>query len=81
MRVAWFCLAALTACAHGNAGDVDAQSDTTIVTIDAQFCNNLPCDAIYVARSGNDAAAGTKTAPVKTINVGITKAAAASPPL
>ncbi|HEY5927608.1 MAG TPA: hypothetical protein VIV11_38250 [Kofleriaceae bacterium] len=84
MRVAWFCVAALTAaCAKGgNAGDVDGgnTADTTIVTIDALFCNNLPCDAIYVSRSGNDTAAGTKTAPLKTISVGIAKAAANTPP-
>jgi hypothetical protein len=80
MRVAWFCLAALTACARGNSGTVDASVDTTIVTIDAQFCNNLPCDAIYVSRAGNDGAAGTKDTPVKTINVGITKAAGWNPP-
>ena len=73
MRVAWVCVAA-AACAHGGSGaDIDANGgggDGTVVTIDAQFCNNLPCDAIYVTRSGNDAAAGSKTAPVKTIDVG-----------
>ena len=29
---------------------------------DAQSCGNLPCDAIYVARAGNDTAAGTRCA-------------------
>jgi len=82
MRIA--CLgvvAILAACAHGNSGDVDAGADAWGgPTVDALSCNNLPCDAIYVSRAGSDAAAGTKAAPVKTINVAIMKALAFNPP-
>ncbi len=82
MRVAWFCLAAATAaCAHGNGDNPDAGADARFVTIDAPSCNDLPCDAIYVSPAGNDSSAGTKETPVKTINVGITKAAGWNPPL
>src|SRR5262245_35641640 len=74
-------VAVLAACAHGNSGEPDAMGDAWGgPTQDAQNCNLLPCNAIYVARTGNDSAGGTKTAPVKTINAGITKALAFSPP-
>ena len=43
------------------------------------MCDAL-CSAVYVARGGSDAAAGTKTAPVATIARGIALAKAASPP-
>src|SRR5262245_30832050 len=79
MRVAWMCLAA-AACAHGNSGEPDAAIDAKIVTIDAQSCNNLPCEAFYVSPSGNDSAAGTKETPLKTINAAIVKATGWSPP-
>ncbi|HSD86430.1 MAG TPA: hypothetical protein VLB44_02910, partial [Kofleriaceae bacterium] len=82
MRRALIWLAA-AACASGGTGTVDGNGGgaDTGATIDAQSCNGLPCDAIYVSRTGNDAAAGTKTAPVKTIGVGITKAANVVPPI
>jgi len=73
--------AVLVGCAHGshNSGDVDAAPDTPIL-VDSG-CGALPCEAIYVAPSGSDAAAGTKDAPVMTIAAGIAKAAAAAPAL
>ncbi|MBA3459618.1 MAG: hypothetical protein H0T46_06640, partial [Deltaproteobacteria bacterium] len=70
-------------CASGkSASDVDASE----AVIDAfvmpdSSCGALPCDAIHVSRSGNDTAAGTKTAPMKSINAAITKASTAVPPL
>ncbi|MCV4691173.1 DUF1565 domain-containing protein, partial [Escherichia coli] len=56
--------------------------DALIVGIDAATCggNMLPCNAIYVSRSGNDAAAGTKMAPMKSIPAAIAKAAMSNPP-
>jgi hypothetical protein len=80
MRFAVLVAVALVACAHGNpgnGGDVDAAPDTPPPPDSA--CGSLPCDAIYVASSGSDTAAGTKDAPVLTIGAGIAKAAAASP--
>jgi len=69
----------LVGCAHGkpNNDGVDAAPDTPVV-VDSG-CGMLPCQAIYVAPSGSDTAAGTKDAPVQTISAGITKAAAAVP--
>src|SRR4051794_7957488 len=80
------CLLALAACAHGSNGDVDAAvgggSDSTVEVPPDSGCGALPCEAIYVARTGgSDTNAGTKQAPLKTIGAGITKAAAANPPL
>lgn len=41
-------------------------------------CDRL-CTGIFVAPNGNDGAAGTKTAPLRTIGAGITKAASIAP--
>lgn len=50
MKAAWFGLATgLAACAHGNAGDVDAGADTTIVTIDAPFYSRSEPSRRYAA--------------------------------
>ncbi|MBA3391410.1 MAG: hypothetical protein H0T89_02145, partial [Deltaproteobacteria bacterium] len=85
MRIAIFVAVALLAgCASGgppgNTGDVDASvGGDGASTPDAQTCDGpmqLPCGAVYVAKSGNDSAAGTKAAPLKTIAVGIAKAGA-----
>ena len=40
--------------------------------------DQLPCDGIYVARNGDDAAPGTRGLPVKTIAAGVAKAKATS---
>jgi hypothetical protein len=80
MRFALLVAVVLVGCAHGNPttnGDVDATPDTPTST--GPDCGALPCNAIYVAPSGNDAGAGTKEAPVLTIMAGIAKAAAARP--
>ena len=84
MRVACVCAAlALAACAKGgNGATVDATGGPLVdAGPDAPSCNDLPCEAIYVARSGSDAAAGTKEAPLQTISGGIVKAAGSTPPL
>jgi len=79
MRFGMLVAVALVGCAHGkpNNGDVDAAPDTPVV-VDSG-CGALPCQAIYVAPSGSDTAAGTKDAPVQTIAAGLAKAAAAAP--
>jgi len=78
---------AFAGCAKGGAaGAVDAKpsgadaADAPVVGPDASTCGGLPCDAIYVARRGSDAAAGSKDAPLLTIGAAINKAKAASPP-
>ena len=81
MRVAWFCLAAATACAHGSSDNADPAADARLVTIDAPSCDGLPCDAIYVSRAGNDAAAGTRETPLQSINAAITMASGWNPPM
>jgi hypothetical protein len=86
MRHAWTSLvvACLAACANGGSANVDSGtgSDAFVNTIDAATCGTdmLPCSAIYVAPNGNDTAAGTQAAPMKTIPAAITKAAMANPP-
>lgn len=74
----------ITSCAKGgSAGQVDADVvvvDAPIAGPDAPGCNGLPCDAIYVARRGNNNNAGSKDAPVLTISAGILKAKASNPP-
>src|SRR5215510_5290496 len=75
MRAGVLVAVALVGCAHGsNNNDVDAAPDTAAV----DPCGGLPCQAIYVAPSGADAAAGTKDAPARTIGAGIAKAAEGS---
>ena len=67
MRFAVLAVVVLVGCAHGNPsqGDVDASPDSPPTTV--PDCDGLPCDAIYVAPAGSDAAAGTKDAPILTI--------------
>jgi hypothetical protein len=84
MRLAPLWLAALAACAHGNSGSPDASgggADSPAGTDSADpGCDGMPCDAVYVSKSGNDNESGTKTDPVKSIGAGIAKAAAHTPP-
>nr|MBA3818892.1 hypothetical protein [Deltaproteobacteria bacterium] len=87
MRFAIGFAVALAGCASsGQSGtDVDAQpgGDASIVRPDAGLCGGIdqvPCGGIYVAKTGNDTAAGTQLAPVKTIGAGIAKAGAAQLP-
>src|SRR5260221_4587062 len=76
---------AIAGCAHGSEGNPDAPGsgvhDSGPVGPDAQFCGTLPCDAVYVATTGNDGNAGTKMSPVKTITAGVHKAGLANPKL
>jgi hypothetical protein len=80
MRFAVLVAVVLVGCAHGNPGqgNVDASPDSATTVPE---CDGLPCQAIYVAPAGSDAAAGTKDAPILTIAAGLTKAAAARPVL
>src|SRR6185312_8041209 len=73
--------AVLAACAHGNDGSaIDAAIDAPGATQDSDMsCGGLPCDAIYVAPSGNDTGTGTRSDPLKTIGAAVTKAAARVP--
>jgi hypothetical protein len=72
----------LLGCASGrSSGDtVDATDGSDTGPAPDSGCGALPCDGIYVANNGNDSAAGTKQAPLKTITAGIAKAAATTPP-
>jgi len=72
MRAGVIIAVALAAgCSHGNNHDaVDAAPDTVV-----DPCAGLPCPAIYVASGGDDAAAGTRDAPARTIGAGVAKAA------
>src|SRR5688572_26715125 len=84
MTRAWIWLAA-AACARGGSGTEDGSTgnvDAQIVTtIDAPGCGALPCDALYVSRSGSDTAAGTKQAPMKSIAAAVIKASQSAPAL
>src|ERR1700733_13661721 len=75
---------ALVACAHGNetfdAGNGGGDGEMGPAPVDAE-CGTLPCVAVYVAGSGNDASTGTRTMPLKTIAAGIAMAAQVNPPL
>ena len=82
MRLGLLVALSVFGCASGNSGSPDTGGGP----IDAYVmpdsgCGALPCDAIYVARSGNDTAAGTKMAPMKSIAAAITRASASMPPL
>ncbi|MBC7975319.1 MAG: DUF1565 domain-containing protein, partial [Myxococcales bacterium] len=89
MRFAVLVAVVLGACANGNrdtpdagvptdaGNDASAPSDAPVVVIPA--CGDVTCDVVFVALSGDDGAAGTKAAPVRTIAAAITKAAAANP--
>jgi hypothetical protein len=81
MRFAPLWLAVLAACAHGkDAGTVDAGEDAPASTQDSDTsCGGLQCDAVYVSKTGNDSAQGTRADPLKTINAGIAKASARMP--
>lgn len=70
---------ALVACANAKTqGGPDASSGggDGPRPVDAPSCGGieLPCAAVYVARSGNDSAPGTREAPLKTIGAAIAKA-------
>src|ERR1044071_6857457 len=81
MRSWMWVACALVGCASGRAGEVDAGPGQEAGP-DAPLCgqiDQLPCDAVYVAKSGNDASPGTKEQPVKTIAVAISLAGQASP--
>src|SRR5258706_15776886 len=79
-RWAWLLAAALAGCAHGGQANDDANHGIidTYFGIDAAFCGNLPCEAIYVATTGSDTADGTKISPLKTISAGVRKAGMSS---
>lgn len=84
MRFAVFTAVALVGSACGDnlhgtpdAGGINATLDAPSGT--APPCNGLPCTAVFVAPTGDDHAAGTQAAPLKTITAGITKAAAQTP--
>jgi hypothetical protein len=76
MRTAALVAISLVACAHGRDGDApdaSVEPDAAIV-IPGTSCDGLPCDALYVAPTGDDAAVGSKAAPMKTITAAITLA-------
>lgn len=84
MRIAPLWLAVLAACAHGkDAGAVDSgtDDDAPLAQDSDTTCGGLPCDAIYVSKTGNDSATGTRADPLKTIGAGIAKAATRTPPV
>jgi hypothetical protein len=81
MRIAMSVVVALAGCASGNKGnpnDVDASPGIDgVMEPDAANCGGamqLPCDGVYVTKTGSDAAAGTKGAPLRSIAAAITKA-------
>ena len=81
MRIAGLIAVALAGCASGGKGDAtpDAAAGTDAPSSDAATCggaDQLPCDAVFVAKNGNDAAAGSKELPLKTISAAIAKAVA-----
>ncbi len=82
MRLAIFGALVLAACASGKSGsDVDASSGSADAYVAPDSaCGALPCDAVYVARSGADNAPGTEGSPMKTISAAVTKAATFTPP-
>ena len=73
---------ALVACASGrSASDVDASNGSAdAFVMPDSACGSLPCDAVYVARSGADNAPGTQQSPMKTIAGAVAKAATFTPP-
>src|SRR5690606_5575084 len=81
MRSLGLAAAVLAACASGKSESVDAGDPITDAAppIDSA-CGALPCDAIYVERSGVDSAPGTRAAPMKTISAAIAKAAGMATP-
>ena len=80
----WLCLIALVGCASGKAAsDVDGGPDIG-PRVDAGSCGEpgqLPCNAVFVAKSGSDSANGTKLEPLKTISAAIAKAGTLSLPV
>lgn len=81
MRLGVLVALSVAACASGNTASPDTSVPVDAYVMPDSACGALPCEAIYVARSGNDTAIGDKTAPLKTIAAGITKASASTPPL
>ncbi len=82
MRLEVLVALSFVGCASGNTASPDSgggPSDAYVMPDSG--CGALPCEAIYVARSGSDSGAGTKLAPLKTISAAITKASASLPPL
>jgi hypothetical protein len=72
---------AFLGCAHGASSEgADGGPVDSTAGMPDSACGTLPCEAIYVNKSGgNDSAAGTQQAPMKTIGAAITKAAATTP--
>ncbi|HET9625447.1 MAG TPA: hypothetical protein VFP84_28965, partial [Kofleriaceae bacterium] len=95
MRLAVFTAVALVGCspgdnlhpapdapgtgADGGIGSVIDGAVDAPVTPPTSLCDGLPCTAVYVATTGDDSAAGTAAAPLKTVGAAITKAAAQKP--
>ena len=79
MRTALLIALALAACARGRDGGTNKDVDASVPEPpppDAG-CGELPCQAIYVAPTGTDTAAGTRDAPLRTISAGVAAADAA----
>ena len=75
---------AMIGCASGGrpGSEVDANGGDGNRPVDADTCGEpgqLPCDAVYVAKSGSDSATGGKTAPLKTIAAAIAMAGRLQP--
>src|SRR4051812_32429302 len=74
---------AMAACASSEVGSPDGgggNGDGGGSGIDGGGgCDGLPCDAVYVATTGNDGAPGTKEAPRKTISSAIELASSSEP--
>ena len=59
---AWGCASSSTA-----TPDAEGGGSADAFVMPDSGCGALPCEGIYVSRSGSDSAAGTKAAPMKTI--------------
>lgn len=79
MRLGILVALSVSACASGNTAAPDTGAPVDAYVMPDSACGALPCDAIYVARTGSDTAAGDKAAPLKTIAAAITKASASTP--
>ena len=80
MRLGILFALSISACASGNTAAPDTSAPLDAYVMPDSACGVLPCEAIYVSRTGSDVAAGDKGTPLKTIGAAITKASASTPP-
>ena len=60
MRIGVLVAIIASGCANGSAASPDAGPSVDAYEMPVSACGVLPCDAIYVSRSGNDTATGDK---------------------